>query len=284
MGACLSCFACGITLSLSTRYWARFHVDRLWIRFAAVLAMVLAMIDTAFNGAWAYKVRVYLLTASRARHAHCHLPVGQWTTTYYILPDKLSLLPWELTSNCFVMSTSIVLAQHFFLYRLFSLSGKNWFVIAPVSVAALGCWGVGIYMGWYCSKHPNSIASYADITCVFSLRYSAPEDASHSPRTCPVTATSPGSGSRARLSSVSSPEFSAATPTDLLTRQTPTSRTLCFAICAAFADPLSRTALTWRTTLSSAQKRVVRSQSRPDSSLCVWPSATRSPPFGTSSS
>lgn len=90
----------------------------------------------------------------------------QWTTTYYVLPDKLSLLPWELTANCFVMSTSIVLAQHFYLYRLFSLSGKNWLVAAPVSVAALGCWGVAIYMGWFCSKHPNDIAAYADITCV----------------------------------------------------------------------------------------------------------------------
>ncbi|BGO96331.1 hypothetical protein NBRC10512_000335 [Rhodotorula toruloides] len=144
VGACLSCFACGITLSLSTRYWARFHVERIWIRIAVVLSMLLAMIDTAFNGTWAYK----------------------WTTTYYVLPDKLSLLPWELTANCFVMSTSIVLAQHFYLYRLFSLSGKNWLVAAPVSVAALGCWGVAIYMGWFCSKHPNDIAAYADITNV----------------------------------------------------------------------------------------------------------------------
>ncbi|BGP28244.1 hypothetical protein JCM10295v2_007231 [Rhodotorula toruloides] len=142
VGACLSCFACGITLSLSTRYWARFHVDRFWIRMAAVLSMLLATIDTAFNATWAYK----------------------WTTTYYVLPAKLSLLPWELTANCFVMSTSIMLAQHFYLYRLFSLSGKNWIITAPVSVAVLGCWSVAIYMGWYCSKHPNNIAAYADIT------------------------------------------------------------------------------------------------------------------------
>ncbi|GEM12691.1 hypothetical protein Rt10032_c24g6708 [Rhodotorula toruloides] len=144
VGACLSCFACGITLSLSTRYWARFHVDRFWIRMAAVLSMLLATIDTAFNATWAYK----------------------WTTTYYVLPAKLSLLPWELTANCFVMSTSIMLAQHFYLYRLFSLSGKNWIITAPVSVAVLGCWSVAIYMGWYCSKHPNNIAAYADITNV----------------------------------------------------------------------------------------------------------------------
>ena len=42
--------------------------------------------------------------------------------TYFVRPQDLALLPFELTAYCFVMSTAVLAVQCFYLYRRASRS------------------------------------------------------------------------------------------------------------------------------------------------------------------
>ncbi|BGP52312.1 hypothetical protein JCM10450v2_008283 [Rhodotorula kratochvilovae] len=141
IAACLSCFSCGVVVSLAGRYFAKFSQDKLWIRIAAVIGTAWAIVDTTFNATWAYK----------------------WGVTYFTKPQNLALLPWELTSYCFVMSTAVLAVQIFYLYRLYAVSNRNWIPVGILGAVSFGCYGIALYMGYVCAINPNDITAFAEI-------------------------------------------------------------------------------------------------------------------------
>ncbi|TNY18762.1 hypothetical protein DMC30DRAFT_418557 [Rhodotorula diobovata] len=141
VATCLSCFSCGIVVSLAGTYFARFPRDKLWIRLAAIVGTLWAIMDTVFNATWAYK----------------------WGVTYFMQIEKLALLPFELTAYCFVMSTAVLAVQLFYLYRLFAVSNRNWVPVAVLGAISFGCYGIALYMGYVCSQNPDNILAFAEI-------------------------------------------------------------------------------------------------------------------------
>ncbi|GAA6054838.1 hypothetical protein JCM3770_004099 [Rhodotorula araucariae] len=140
IAACLSCFSCGIVVGLAGRYFARFSRDKSWIRTAVVVATLWTIMDTTFNATWAYK----------------------WGVTYFIQPQKLALLPWELTAYCVVMPTAVLAVQFFYLYRLYAVSNRNRLLVTVLLAFALGAWGIALYMGYVCAKSPNDIKAFSE--------------------------------------------------------------------------------------------------------------------------
>ncbi|GAA6054855.1 hypothetical protein JCM3770_004110 [Rhodotorula araucariae] len=140
IAACLSCFLCGIVISLAGRYFTKFSEDRLWIRIAVLVSTLWAVMDTVFHTTWAYK----------------------WGVTYYIQPQNLTLLPWELTGFTFCMSTAVIAVEIFYLYRLHAVSNGNWFLIVPLSAVLAGCYAIALYMGYVCVTNPDDIDAYVD--------------------------------------------------------------------------------------------------------------------------
>ncbi|GAA5889868.1 hypothetical protein JCM6882_004346 [Rhodosporidiobolus microsporus] len=136
---CLSCWTCGIVVSLAARYRTKFHNDRPWIRIAVAVATLWALVDTAINCTWMYK----------------------WCVTYFTNPAGLLEMPWELTAYCVVMSTAVCLVQFFYLYRIYAVS-KNRIFVALFGALCLGCYGIALYMCYYCSRS-SDIAAFADI-------------------------------------------------------------------------------------------------------------------------
>ncbi|GAA5945911.1 hypothetical protein JCM3775_004440 [Rhodotorula graminis] len=141
VATCLSCFSCGIVVSLYGRYYARFSRDPAWIQVGAALGTALALVDTAFNASWAYK----------------------WGVTYFVRPQDLALLPFELTAYCFVMSTAVLAVQCFYLYRLYAVSNRNWIPVALLGAISFGCYGIALWMGYVCSQNSDNILAFADI-------------------------------------------------------------------------------------------------------------------------
>ncbi|GAA5857980.1 hypothetical protein JCM8547_006647 [Rhodosporidiobolus lusitaniae] len=144
VSTCLSCWSCGIVLSLAGRYVGKFSRDRTWIRIAVAIGTLWAMLDTAINCSWAYK----------------------WSVTYFMNPADLALMPWELTAYCVVMSSGVLGVQLFYLYRLYAVSGGNYILVGILAVMSLACYGIGVYMCAYCWQHPDSIGAFADIADV----------------------------------------------------------------------------------------------------------------------
>ncbi|BGP20978.1 hypothetical protein JCM10213_003349 [Rhodosporidiobolus nylandii] len=142
VASCLSCWTCGICVSLAGTYWSRYRTDRLWIRCAVIFATLWALLDTAVNCSWAYK----------------------WSVTNYANPAGLAAMPWELTAYCFIMSTAVLLVQSFFLWRLYVVS-KNWMLAGALLAISFGCYAIALYMGYFCSVH-DQVAAFADISSV----------------------------------------------------------------------------------------------------------------------
>jgi len=113
-------------VSLYGRYYSRFSRDPAWIQVAAAVGTAWALVDTAFNASWAYKVRLQGSTSSvQERRAAADLvppPRSQWGVTYFIRPQDLARLPFELTAYCFIMSTAVLAVQGFYLYRRASVT------------------------------------------------------------------------------------------------------------------------------------------------------------------
>ncbi|GAA5897702.1 hypothetical protein JCM8208_000236 [Rhodotorula glutinis] len=142
VATCLSCFSCGIVVSLYGRYYSRFSRDPAWIQVAAAVGTAWALLDTAFNASWAYK----------------------WGVTYFVRPQDLARLPFELTAYCFVMSTAVLAVQCFYLYRLYAVSNRNWIPVIILGGISLGCYGIALCaMGYVCSQNPDNILAFADI-------------------------------------------------------------------------------------------------------------------------
>ncbi|GAA6035552.1 hypothetical protein JCM8097_000312 [Rhodosporidiobolus ruineniae] len=114
VAASLSCWTCGIVVSLVATYFATFKTDRLVFRCGVVLATVLSLVDTAVNCSWAYS----------------------WAVDDFATPANLALMPWQFRAYFPIMTLTVVLVQHFYLYRLCAVS-KNW-------------WLFGIYVGAFC--------------------------------------------------------------------------------------------------------------------------------------
>ncbi|GAA5852815.1 hypothetical protein JCM9279_006193 [Rhodotorula babjevae] len=141
VATCLSCFSCGIVVSLYGRYYSRFSRDPAWIQVAAAVGTAWALVDTGFNASWAYK----------------------WGVTYFIRPQDLARLPFELTAYCFVMSTAVLAVQCFYLYRLCAVSNRNWIPVIVLGGISFGCYGIALWMGYVCSQNPDNILAFADI-------------------------------------------------------------------------------------------------------------------------
>ncbi|GAA5838146.1 hypothetical protein JCM11251_004724 [Rhodosporidiobolus azoricus] len=142
VATCLSCWTCGIVVSLAARYRTKFSNDRAWIRVAVAAATLWAIADTAFNCTWAYK----------------------WTVTYFLDPTGLLEMPWELTAYCFVMGTAVMLVQLFYLYRIAAVS-RNYIFVGIFGVLCLGCWAIALYMGYVCATS-DDIVAFAGISDV----------------------------------------------------------------------------------------------------------------------
>ncbi|GAA5982075.1 hypothetical protein JCM11641_004316 [Rhodosporidiobolus odoratus] len=100
------------------------------------------MLDTALNCSWAYK----------------------WCVKDYAQPTLLADMPFELTAYCVVMGTAVLLVQGFYLYRVGAVS-KNWYFVGVYGAICVGCYGVAIYMCYYCATH-DQVAAFADIANV----------------------------------------------------------------------------------------------------------------------
>ncbi|GAA5982607.1 hypothetical protein JCM10908_006717 [Rhodotorula pacifica] len=126
VGACLGSCICGVVLALAAHYAAKFDEDRLWIRCAVVFAVLLALLDTATTCSWAYQVGTVDEVAAG----------GEW------LADKMGAMP----TSIYIGSFTILCCQHFFIYRLYAVSGCCWYLVLPCSLCSLGGAGVGFYM------------------------------------------------------------------------------------------------------------------------------------------
>ncbi|GAA5857982.1 hypothetical protein JCM8547_006648 [Rhodosporidiobolus lusitaniae] len=140
IGSCVSCWATGIVVSLAATYFSRFPKDRTWIRVSVVVATLWSFVDSAIICSWAYK----------------------WGVQYFVQPQELMRLPWELT-GWFLKFTALVLVQHFFLFRLWTVSKGNWLLTGGLSALALASYGIALYMTAYTLKHNESILAMADI-------------------------------------------------------------------------------------------------------------------------
>ncbi|GAA6028715.1 hypothetical protein JCM8097_007359 [Rhodosporidiobolus ruineniae] len=129
ISTCLSCFACGVVQSLTATYFARFKKDRLWLRWAVVVAMLVATLDTAINISWSY----------------------QWMVVDYMDPSAILVFPWQLAFYEAWACLSIFFVQLFYLYRLYTVS-RNWMLCGILSIFAMEALGVGLYMAAFCAK------------------------------------------------------------------------------------------------------------------------------------
>lgn len=56
LGSCFSSLTCGLLLSWAARYWALGYRDEWYLKAAVGIGSLYALIDTALNCSWAYRV------------------------------------------------------------------------------------------------------------------------------------------------------------------------------------------------------------------------------------
>ncbi|GAA5858026.1 hypothetical protein JCM8547_006668 [Rhodosporidiobolus lusitaniae] len=128
----LSCALCGVVLYLATSVLLTFPNDRSLCRLGVLSSIALALVDTAFNAAWGYKVAVKA----------------------YLKPEVLEVFPWEFTG-------------YVFIWRVWIVSGRKSYILTGFKLAlTLTTAGLAFYIGVFTS-HATAITDLHEIQTVF---------------------------------------------------------------------------------------------------------------------
>ncbi|EJD50125.1 hypothetical protein AURDEDRAFT_112276 [Auricularia subglabra TFB-10046 SS5] len=110
-----SVFAFGVVCSAAYIYYIQFPRDRLWFKILAGAIWLVAAVDTIANLVWAY----------------------EWTVTLWGSIPGAGLLPYAFYINIFCDATATSITQLFYAWRLWLISGGNYFLTGAIVLAAL---------------------------------------------------------------------------------------------------------------------------------------------------
>ncbi|GAA5988384.1 hypothetical protein JCM10908_003541 [Rhodotorula pacifica] len=124
VGSFLGWATCGVVLCLAAQYWSRFSNDKVWLKAGVVLGVVLTVVDTIVGMHWAYK----------------------WGVVSWTNPLLLLERPWELPALPVTIGLTVFAFQHFYIYRVFTISGRNWYLAVPLSLLTITSCANALYL------------------------------------------------------------------------------------------------------------------------------------------
>ncbi|GAA5838119.1 hypothetical protein JCM11251_004713 [Rhodosporidiobolus azoricus] len=116
----ISCALLGIVISLGLSYFVRFPNDRVAYKILVSVLLCGCITDTAITTSWVY----------------------DFTITYFGQPQMFAYWPWQFSGYAGITGPMVLVAQSFYIYRLFVTSGKAWifpgltFAVALAATAA----------------------------------------------------------------------------------------------------------------------------------------------------
>ncbi|GAA5889782.1 hypothetical protein JCM6882_004321 [Rhodosporidiobolus microsporus] len=121
----LSCALLGIVVSLGVSYFSRFPNDRPVYKALVAFLILGCMVDTAITASWIY----------------------DWAITFFGQPQQFGMWPWQLTAYAAVTGPMVLVAQLFFTWRLWIVSGKKAYILTGLTLLiALGAMATCYYM------------------------------------------------------------------------------------------------------------------------------------------